>query len=372
MPRKSETAADRRDGCCEPRYIKTRKANGTAMCDYVSQGSNAEAQRAQSEVCVQCGKLQSDADHTDPPETVEQYLDRWLQSIRHSVRKSTYANYDGLIRRHIVPAIGETPLFQVSSSMIQRYINQKLDSGRLDGKGGLSVKTAQDIVGLLKRSLNAAGIELNINLPKYSLPMFRVLTQQEQRALITAAQAVGNAESLGVLISLFTGLRIGELCSLKWNDISFQEGVLKVSKTLQRIENCESDKRRKTVIEMGTPLNKGSIRNVPLAPFLLCQLAQLKASAHDDDYILSGNCRYVEPRLCQYRFKKLVKSAGIDDINFNALRHTFAARCLELEMDAKTISEILGYSNSNTILERYVQVPFERQRDCLEKLSRFL
>lgn len=372
MSRKSESPADRRDGRCETHYIESCKADEAAVCECICQGYNTGDQRGQSEPYVQCGPLLSDAGDAVPPETVEHYLDRWLQSMRHSVGKSTYANYDGLIRRHIVPAIGQIPLDAINSSTIQRCINQKLASGRLDGKGGLSAKTARDIVGLLKRSLHAAGIELNITLPKYSLPKLRVLTKQEQRALIAAAQTSGNAESLGVLLSLFTGVRIGELCSLKWNDVSFQEGVLKVNKTLQRIENCESDQKQKTIIELGTPIHKESIRNVPLAPFLLYELAQYKGAAHDDDYILSGSCRYVEPRLCQYRFKKLVKSAGIDDINFNTLRHTFAARCLELQIDAKTISKLLGYSNCNTILDRYAQPSRECQQDSLEKLSHFL
>ena len=372
MSHRNESISGRPNDLQETRCIKGHMEDGTAIYRHIYRCRNTEGQRTQPEARIQHGKSSSEARHAAPPESVEQYLNRWLQSIQFSVRKSTYANYDRLIRRHIVPAIGKVPLFQVSNSMIQRYINQKLENGRLDGNGGLSVKTARDIVGLLKRSLKAVGIELNISLPKYSLPKLRVLTHEEQHALIAAAQTQGNTDSLGVLISLFTGIRIGELCSLKWGDISFQDGVLKISKTLQRIENCESDKKSKTVIEIGTPKNDGATREIPLAPFLLYRLSQLKDAAHDDDYVLSGSCRYVEPRLCQYRFKRLVKSAGIDDINFNTLRHTFAARCVELEMDAKTISDLLGYTNCSTILDRYVHPSFEHQRVCLEKLSRYL
>jgi integrase len=274
-----------------------------------------------------------------------------------------------MIRRHIIPYIGKIHLKQVDSEVVQRYINQKLRNGRLDGKGGLSPKTARDIVGLLKRSLKTVGVKLDITMPKYSLPKLRVLTQDEQSALITAARMENNTEGLGVLLSLFTGIRIGELCSLKWSDISLNDGILKINKTLQRIENCEINRKSKTVIDIGTPKSECSMRDIPLPHFLLCQLAQLKKSAHDEDYILSGSNHYVEPRLCQYRFKRMLKNAGIGDINFHALRHTFATRCIELGVDVKTISELLGHSNVNITLNRYVHPAFEHQRDCLEKLS---
>lgn len=369
MSRRGENIYKRRDGRWEARYIKDRNINGQAIYGYIYRHTYLDVKRAQTEARANCGKPKPETKGSVHPETLEEYLKVWLQSIRFSVKKSTYANYDGLIRRHVVPVIGQKPLCQVDSKMIQQYINQKLESGRLDGSGGLSAKTARDIIGLLKRSLKTAGIELDIKLPKYSLPKLHVLTHDEQSALITAAKTGDDAEGLGVLISLFTGIRIGELCSLKWSDTSLDDGILKINKTLQRIENCEVDGKSKTVIDIGTPKSECSMRNIPLPHFLLCRLAQLKKTAHENDYILSGNGRYVEPRVCQYRFKKLVRSAGIDDINFHALRHTFATRCVELGVDVKTISQLLGHSNVNITLNRYVHPAFEHQRECLEKLS---
>lgn len=369
MSRRGENIYKRKDGRWEARYIKDRDMDGQAIYGYIYRHTYLEVKRAQAEARANCGRPKLIEKHFLHPATLEEHLNAWLQSIRFSVKKSTYANYNGLIRRHIVPTIGKKPLCQVDSKLIQQYINQKLESGRLDGNGGLSAKTARDIIGLLKRSLKTAGIELDIRLPKCSLPKLRVLTRDEQSALISAAKTEDDTEGLGVLISLFTGIRIGELCSLKWSDVSFDDGVLKINKTLQRIENCGAVKGSKTVIDIGTPKSECSKRDIPLPHFLLCQLTQLKKSAHDNDYILSGNSRYVEPRVCQYRFKKLVRSAGIDDINFHALRHTFATRCVELGVDVKTISELLGHSNVNITLNRYVHPAFEHQRECLEKLS---
>lgn len=213
-----------------------------------------------------------------------------------------------------------------------------------------------------------AGMTLSIKLPKYSLPKLRVLTRDEQLALIKTAKGEKNTTGLGVMISLFTGIRIGELCSLKWSDISLDEGVIKINKTLQRIHNCGQGGKSKTLISIDAPKSECSIREIPLPSFLVCHMAQLKKRACDEDYILSGNCGYVEPRLCQYRFKKFLREAGIDDINFHALRHTFATRCVELGIDVKTISELLGHSNVNITLNRYVHPAFECRKNCIEML----
>lgn len=369
MSRRGENIYKRNDGRWEARYIKDRGENGRAVYGYIYRHSYLEVKRAQAEARANCSKPKPDVKRRMQPATLEEYLSLWLQSIRYSVKRSTYANYDGLIYRHIIPSIGSKPLCQIDNKMVQQFINQKLVNGRLDGKGGLSAKTVRDMIALLKHSLKAAGIELDISLPKYSPPKLRVLTREEQTALISEAKTEGSMESLGVLISLFTGIRIGELCSLKWSDVSLDNGVLQISKTIQRIENCTADRTSKTLIDIGTPKSECSMRNIPLPRLLLSRLAQIKKTAHENDYILSGNERYVEPRVCQYRFKKLIRSAGIGDINFHALRHTFATRCVELGVDVKTISELLGHSNVNITLNRYVHPAFEHQRSCLEKLS---
>jgi integrase len=185
-----------------------------------------------------------------------------------SVKKSTYANYDGLIRRHIDPVLGRIPLSKIDSDTIQVYVNQKAAVGKNRWKRSLSVKTVRDIAGVLKRSLASAGITIHIKLPKYSLPKLRVLTRDEQMALITTAKGAKNTTGLGVMISLFTGIRIGELCSLKWSDISLDEGVIRINKTLQRIHNCGQGGKNKTLINIDTPKSECSVREIPLPGFL--------------------------------------------------------------------------------------------------------
>lgn len=370
MSRRGENIFKRQDGRWEARYIKAHDVNGRAVYGYIYRHSYLEAKKAQAEAKITCGSQKTmKGRQLSRQITLGEHMDIWLNSIQMSVKKSTYANYDGLIRRHIDPVLGQIPLNKIDSDTIQVYVNKKLQSGRIDGKGSLSVKTVRDIAGVLKRSLASAGIIIHIKLPKYSLPKLRVLTRDEQLALITTAKGAKNTTGLGVMISLFTGIRIGELCSLKWSDISLDEGVIRINKTLQRIHNCGQGGKSKTLINIDTPKSGCSVREIPLPGFLLFHMAQLKKHTQDEDYILSGNRQYVEPRLCQYRFKRLIKKAGIDDINYHALRHTFATRCVELGIDVKTISELLGHSNVNITLNRYVHPAFESRKNCIETLA---
>lgn len=346
--------------------MKSRTLDGKAIYGYIYRRSYAEAKRAQMEARA-AGVIVRKGTGCALPKSLETYLTAWLQSVQTSIKKSTFSNYSGLIYRHILPELGSFPVEQITSELIQKYVDRRLEAGRLDGKGGLSVKTVKDIVGLLKHSLKPVGVTLQIHLPRYSPPKLKILTMEDQARLVTAAKASGSREGIGVLLSLFTGIRIGELCALKWCDIDFQKGILRIWHTLQRIESWDAG-NSKTVIDIGTPKSDCSMRDIPIPSFLLAIISEQKSDDKEDDYILSGCGCCVEPRCCQYRFKKLLQSTGIN-VNFHALRHTFATRCVELGVDAKTLSDILGHANVNITLNRYVHPNFEHRKECMEKLS---
>lgn len=367
MARRGENIYKRKDGRWEARYIKSRTLEGKAIYGYIYRDNYFEAKRAQAQARANCGNQTQKVKRHASPYKLGEYLDAWLRSVRTCIKASTFSNYCGLIHRHILPELSQIPMEQITCELIQDYVNQKLESGRLDGRGGLSVKTVRDIVGLLKHSLKPAGITLQINLPRYSPPKPRVLTPAEQKKLVIAAKKSGTMDGAGVLLSLFTGIRIGELCSLKWRNLDLENGILEIATTLQRIENWNGG-YSKTVIDIGMPKSDSSMRKIPLPSFLGAHLAKLRGDAGDNDYILSGSDRFVEPRCCQQRFRKLINSVGIDT-NFHALRHTFATRCIELDIDIKTISEILGHANVSITLNRYVHPDFEHRKECIEKLS---
>jgi integrase len=161
-----------------------------------------------------------------------------------------------------------------------------------------------------------------------------VLNQREQAAIERAAS--GNDRDAAVILALYTGMRVGEICALKWSDVDLEEGVIHVRRTVQRLENRDG-RGTKTRLYFGPPKTLSSERVIPLASKLLACLKKLKARSRNE-YVIACKGSFAEPRVIQYRFHALLRKAGIRRINFHALRHTFAVRCMELHMDVTTLS----------------------------------
>ena len=193
----------------------------------------------------------------------------------------------------------------------------------------------------------------------------RVLSVSEQSVLTEYLLDDMDFIKLGIYLSLFTGIRIGELCALKWENINLYEKMLYVKKTMQRIQTY--DMLQKTKVIISSPKSACSLREIPLPDFLCNMLKKYKRA--DDYFLLSGSVQeYVEPRALQYKFKKIIKDCGLTDVNFHALRHTFATRCVEAGFEIKTLSEILGHSSVKITLDRYVHSSMELKRKNMEKL----
>lgn len=198
----------------------------------------------------------------------------------------------------------------------------------------------------------------------------RILSTTEQNNLNEYLLKNPENTSLGILLSLYTGLRVGELCALKWEDVSFDDKYIHVHKTMQRIQTLNGSDA-KTVVIISKPKSDCSIRNVPIPDRLLSIMLDYQKAP--DTYILTGmNNLYVEPRTMQYRFKSIIKKAGIAPANFHALRHTFATRCIELGFDIKSLSEILGHASVNITLNRYVHPSMELKQKNMNMLSDLL
>lgn len=176
--------------------------------------------------------------------------------------------------------------------------------------------------------------------------------------------------NIGILVCLFTGLRIGEICALRWEDISLSEQTIYIHQTLQRIQNL-SDNVPKTKIIITTPKSACSIRTIPLPDELYNIL--IKHQKASVGYLLTNDDnKFVEPRTLQNKFKKILKDIRITDTNFHTLRHTFATRCIELGFDIKSLSEILGHATVNITMNRYVHPTLEMKKENMQKLSYFL
>ena len=171
----------------------------------------------------------------------------------------------------------------------------------------------------------------------------------------------------GVLIAMATGLRIGELCALKWKDISLKENYIYVNKTMQRIKNIYSD-NPKTIIIEDSPKSSTSNRKIPIPANLITLFKQFRQN--DDCYLLTGRSdKFVEPRSLERKFRKYIKNAGIEKANFHMLRHTFATMCIEGGFEIKCLSEILGHSGSQITLDRYVHSSFDLKKSWIDKFS---
>lgn len=173
----------------------------------------------------------------------------------------------------------------------------------------------------------------------------------------------------GVMVALLTGLRIGEICALRWRDISLEEGIIKVSSTMQRLKNLDENQGVKTRVIISEPKSESSARLIPMTRYTEELCSKWKA-ADEDAFVLTGDPnRYIEPRTLQYKLEHYTQECDLEGVHFHVLRHTFATRCVEVGFEIKSLSEILGHSSPRITLERYVHSSMELKRDNMNKLA---
>jgi integrase len=365
MSRRGENIFKRKDGRWEGRYISCYNESSKAKYKSVYAHSYAE--------CSQKLKLaKSNLLPDSNPLTFSELFYLWLESRKISVRQSTYVNYRTTFDNHIKLYFGSKRVDKVTSFMINGYISDLLKNGRNDGNG-LSPQSVQAVLILLKSVFTYGEIEYklnnpakNISLPKAEYKEIQTFTSNEMQT-IRANGICNDCFKLGVVLCLYTGLRIGEICALKWSDINILTQTIHVRKTLQRIKNSSGD-NPKTVVIIDEPKSDKSIRDVPIPTFMLLKLAEIKNTTNANTYFLTCKERYTEPRTYQSRYKTFLKSIGVEYKNFHVLRHTFATECIRLGIDVKTVSELLGHASVKITLERYVHSDMEMKRKQLEKL----
>lgn len=297
--------------------------------------------------------------------TVRELTAEWFRSAQIRLKKSTIANYRMKLEKHILPAFGGLQCCLLKAKAIYAFIEDKM-------KSGLSARYISDIIVLLKSIYRYASREYHIRnimdgiiLPKCQKSEPEMLSSEQQEQLKSYITANQNLTTMGVALSLYTGIRIGELCALQWGDIDFEKRTLTVRKTIQRVQIPDGNKRTKLVIT--APKSSSSVREIPIPECLLGILRQFQSQS--DCYVLSGKCKPVEPRTMQYRFAKLLDNADLPSVHFHSLRHAFASGCIALGFDVKTLSEILGHSSIELTLNRYVHSSMERKRECMRLLS---
>lgn len=303
------------------------------------------------------------------------WIYEWLLDKKNYIKESTYANYSTNIFNHIIPRLGNYYLKDISHKLIQDFLLDLSKNGNKNSDGGLSEKTIKDIAIIVKGSIKKAindnlidYIELSFNYPKtHKEEKIYILTKSEQNKITNYSIENLNNKNLGILISLYSGLRIGEVCSLRWENIDFKKGILTINKTIQRVYIKDKDKNISKVI-ITTPKTKNANRDIPINNCFLNILRTLKGK--NSEYIISGNEKYIEPRTYRKYFEKVLKVNKLKHINFHSLRHTFATNCISAGVDYKTVSELLGHANVNITLNLYVHPRMSQKKKCIDLISK--
>lgn len=345
MEKTGITITKRKDGRYVGKFIAEYADNGKAQYHYVYGKTYEEAESK-----VRIGREIATRYLSGRYITVEKIYVEWLNAVVNRVKESTLANYRNKFEKHILPEFGDIPCADLTAGRINAFINQKLADG-------LSASYVRDIFTVFKTMLKYAqeenGFRLslkNVVLPKAERKQVEKISDTEQKKLVSYLKANMSLTAFGILLSLFMGLRIGELCGLKWEDIDFRNKILQIRRTVQRISSANGN--RKTRIVISTPKSATSFREIAIPDALMKYFEMFRSEA--DYFILSGTDKPVEPRTMQYRYKKILRSAEVENHNYHKLRHTFATNSAEKGFNVKALSAVLGHSSVTLTLNRYI------------------
>lgn len=293
----------------------------------------------------------------------EVVTEEWLKYKKNTVKKSTYYNYSYSVAKYLYPSFAGKNITKIKN--YNNFIEELSDT--------LSPKTVRDIVTKLKEIINFYEEEHNtkLNIKKMSLPKMnkkeiQILSNKEKQKLEKYCIQQNDLKSLGILICLNTGLRVGEVCALRWENVDFETRIIHVEKTIERIYSKEENK---TIVIIDTPKSITSVRTIPINSKLYNILKQIRGKSKKTDFVLTGSSEhYVEPRNYQYHFKEILKRSKVKKYKFHTLRHTFATNCIEAGMDIKSLSEILGHADVSITLNIYVHSSDKAKRKYLEKI----
>ncbi|WP_283607005.1 site-specific integrase [Faecalispora anaeroviscerum] len=366
MARKGENIYKRKDGRWEGRVINSQ---GKYQYFYAKTYRDVRAKMKdiqQQNKTVNEKKARGQANAAD-------LFGSWLTGDRIShLKPSTYESYYYCISGYVIPHFKLPENAQLSEQSIARFVKT------IHMNESISELYQKKILSIFKTALR----EISKKSPEYgsfmeavTLPRGKpgtevsVFSMKEQRLIEYAVQSSEDKRVLGIILCFYTGIRLGELCALKWGDIDFEAGTMSICRSVSRIRNFESG-GSKTMLYVGTPKSRSSCRKIPLPAFLL-KLAENNylGPMMENCYVLSGKTDPFDPRVYQRLYKKLLKKAGIRARKFHAIRHTFATRALELGVDIKTLSEILGHSNVSITLNVYAHSLMEQKKKAIEKLN---
>lgn len=307
------------------------------------------------------------------PKRVSEATEVWLASRERLLKPSSVAKYRNLVQRHILPLLGKLRICDLDRGTVSGFV-RALSCGQTGSGVQLTRKTVRDVLMILEKSVRFAG-ELSFSVEKNELSgktgggkRITVLSEQEQKRLEEQLLTDTDEKKLGLLLCLYAGLRIGEICAMRWECIDLCEKTLSVNVTMQRLQIAGAGTGQRTGVIESSPKSEDSRRTVPIADFLIEQLLKRKPRLQSA-YLLTGSEQYIEPRSYENYYKRVLSAAGIPVCNFHTLRHTFATRCIESGADAKTVSVLLGHSTVRMTLDRYVHPTMNAKQASINRMA---
>lgn len=304
------------------------------------------------------------------------WLYEWLYNIvKTTVKPRTFERYRSITTGHLVPRLGDYELEHITPLILQRLIYDLLSGGNVVSGKGLATNTVNVIITLMQNSLKGAYafgltedyIADKIKRPKATEKSISCFTVAEQRRIEIFINSEGKDKLYGILICLYTGLRLGELLALEWEDIDFDVGILNINKSCYYGVGATGKYERITDL----PKTVSSRRTIPIPNKILTVLKVLKKRSKSK-YVVSNGEKPINMRSYQKTFALLLMQIGVPHKGFHALRHTFATRAIECGMDVKTLSEILGHKNASITLNRYVHSLMEHKKEMMNRVGDLL
>ena len=360
MSRRGENIYKRGDGRWEGRYIRGRTPEGRAQYGYVYAATYSACREKRRQRLQELPREIMPSNNMTLPEAVELFFTEREQ--KQKLKESTVSRYRYMVRRYIQPQLGAAPLYTLTEERVAAFYQ------RLQGQG-LSPKSARDAGVLLRAILRTATKRgcfctgVNAELPVCKKRQVEIFTEPEIVRLAHHIVDEPDLTGLGVLLALNSGLRLGELCALRWSDIDLHAGFLRVEREVQRLyeKGC-------TKLIVQPPKSESSLRRIPLPADILSLLAAHKPKTAGSVCLLTGTAAPLEPRTMQNRYRALLKRAGVPYRNFHALRHTYATRCIEQNVDVKSVSEMLGHSDVRITLQTYVHVSLRYKQQAVQSI----
>ena len=367
MPRKGENIRKRKDGRWEGRYIKGYDTkNKKAKYVSIYGKTYAETKQKLNEAKYKTNRGMA---YVNPKNKLfGEIVNSWLNMKKATLKISSINKYQSLIENHIIPDLGHIKISELDEQVMYNFLENQKKKGNQKNDGMLSTSSLRTILYILNASVKYAA--LRNMMPFFSIhltgtgkdaSLIQTLDMKEEERLDYYLSTHISRRNLGIMLSLYCGLRLGEVCALKWEDIDLNNSLLHVQRTVQRV--TDKDGNKKTKIHVGLPKSQSSERSIPVPDFLLPIIVELAKEDRNEAYILTGSInKPMEPRTFQYYYQNILKLVEIKKTKYHTLRHTFATNCIVLGFDVKSLSEILGHSNVSITLNKYVHPSLQQKK----------